>query len=293
MLPGITTENLGASGYRIKREHESGPIGSRWLVESQIDGSQRLADLVFPDDDSYTSALCQNALRTRAWTEDRCVVNVLEAGWLPDGQYFQILDMAPHTVSLPEAGVRLDEQQLWKVAASLVSALRHLHRRELVHAGVSPRCVYKEGDQARLGELWFAHNADGQPLHPDLAEYFPAGLPDFLWPYAAPELLLGQPPGREGDIFSLGAVLFFLSAGQPPRPHRPGLLDEGARRLLAQTGAGSLKALRPDLSDDLTGLIAAMLALDPSRRPKIFVLEAICREESGQQAEEDEDRYIP
>lgn len=273
-------EMLGASEYGIKSKLSDGLIGVRHVVQSQTTGEYLLADVVSPDDE-YLSAVCENAARTRRWTDDPTVANVLEAGWLVDGRYFQVLEMSPLAYPLSELQTRLAETELWVVARSLVASLRHLHRRELVHGTVAPDCIYQDGETLRLAELWFAHNADGDPLYSELSKHFPARAPEFTLPFMSPEVLLGESPERESDIFSLGAVLFQLVTGEPPRELAPPYPDQASREALAEAPLKLLSEMRPDLSEEAQGLILGMLDADPAERPTIFLLEAICSELAG------------
>src|SRR5215467_12094686 len=108
----LRMENLGATGYSIKSKYIDGPIGVRHVVKAQSTGDELLADVVSPDDDQYLAIVCRNALRTRRWTEDPAVANVLEAGLLADGRYFQVLEMSPCARPLAELRTHLAEPQL-------------------------------------------------------------------------------------------------------------------------------------------------------------------------------------
>jgi serine/threonine protein kinase len=164
-----------------------------------------------------------------------------------------------------------------------------MHRRELVHGTVSPACIYQDGEQLRLADLWFAHNADGDALYSELSSYFPAQPPEYALPFMSPEVLLGYPPKRESDIFSLGAVLFYLLTGEAPRDLPPPYADEATREALAEAPVKTLAKLRPDLSGELGGLILNMLTIDPGERPSIFLLEGICAELVGGSASDEKE----
>jgi serine/threonine protein kinase len=285
-------EELGATEYRIKSECTAGPIGVRYVIESQLTGDELLADIVFPDDAPCLAAVCQNALRTKRWTTDSAVANVLETGWQKDGSYFQVLEMTPLALPLSDLRSRPDEPQLWVLAKSLVAGLRHLHRRELVHGAVAPQSIYQDDDKLRLAELWFAHDADGHSLYSELANYFSASPPDFVVPFMAPEVLCGESPRRESDIFGLGAVLFQLLTGQTPRDFESTYSGQAAREALASTPVTLLYDMRPDLSDAALGLVMSMLDADPAERPTIFLLEQACTELIGVRTPEDEAQEI-
>ena len=160
---------------------------------------------------------------------------MLETGWQNDGTYFQVLEMTPFARPLSGLKLRPDEPQLWVLAKSLIASLMHLHRRELVHGAVAPDSIYQDEDRLRLAELWFAHDADGHSLHNDLANYFSASPPDFAVPFMAPEILCGESPRRESDIFALGAVLFQLLTGRTPRDIESTYTEQAAREALGRT----------------------------------------------------------
>jgi serine/threonine protein kinase len=258
----------------LKSRHTNGPVGERFVVQSQSHNGELVADLVLNEGDECLTAVCRNAARTRKWTEGSSIANVLEAGWLADGRYFQILQLSPNAVAFDEEPRA--ESQVLLLAKSLVTSLKHLHSSELIHGALSPACVYQDGDEVRLGELWFVHNADGEPLYRELSQYFPATVPEFAWHFMAPEVLLGYPPTAESDVFSLGAVLFCLLTGQPPRD-LPALYPKAAMLgALAESPIKSLPRLRPDLNGEFGGIILSTLKIDPGERPSIFLLEDLC-----------------
>jgi serine/threonine-protein kinase len=84
--------------------------------------------------------------------------------------------------------------------------------------------------------------------------------------YMAPEQLFGA--ARQVvpacDIFSLGAVLYALLAGQPPYDGQT-TLDVLERRLAGSQPAG-LRSLRPDVPERVAGVVARCLAHEPSER---------------------------
>src|SRR4030095_7022161 len=271
-------ERLGTTEYSLKSTHAPGPLGLRHVVESQSTGEELLADIVSPDEDAYLIALCQNIVATRGLTDHPGVANVREAGALPEARYFQVVEMPPLAHPISNGQRRLSESELWEVAQSLVASLMHLHRRELAHGALSPARIYENRNDVLLGELWHAHTAAGRPLHGELSKHLPHKLPAYALPFMAPEVLLGAPPDREADVFSLGAVLFYLLTGDSPRDLPPPYTDEEARKALAQAAVKPLADLRPDVSEELEGLLLTMLSSTRGDRPTIFLLQAICDE---------------
>jgi serine/threonine protein kinase len=86
--------------------------------------------------------------------------------------------------------------------------------------------------------------------------------------YMAPEQADGEMPlDLRADLFGLGATLFFLLTGRPPRgDHSRGTL---LRQLKALTGdpPPRVSSLRADVPAELDDYIARLLARDPESRP--------------------------
>jgi serine/threonine protein kinase len=82
--------------------------------------------------------------------------------------------------------------------------------------------------------------------------------------YAAPEQLCAQPAvDTRADIWALGAILYRLVTGQPPRTGRT-LLELYASVLREAPRPCSL--LRPDVSVEFGSVVARALANDPNAR---------------------------
>src|SRR5215813_411113 len=102
-------ESLGDTEYILKSLHIPGPIGQRYVVGSELKELDLLADVVARSQDAHMIALCQNASKARGQTDGSTVANVLEAGWLSDDRYFQVLEMSPRARPLSEGQSRLSE----------------------------------------------------------------------------------------------------------------------------------------------------------------------------------------
>lgn len=81
--------------------------------------------------------------------------------------------------------------------------------------------------------------------------------------YIAPEQISGEQVDARADIYSLGATLFHLLAGQPPYSGRS-MMQILSQKMSAD--APRLRSVRADISDATDTLVAAMMARRPENR---------------------------
>jgi len=151
----------------------------------------------------------------------------------------------------------LDEAEVRVLGARIAGALSDAHRQGVLHRDVTPNNVMLDtAADAVLTDFGLARTQDD---HTATATSV-MGTPG----YAGPEIYQGQRTDPRSDLYSLGAVLYFAATGRSP-------FGTGAPAAILQaqmSGAPeSLKALRPDLPDDLVATVDALLQRDPERRP--------------------------
>jgi serine/threonine protein kinase len=100
-----------------------------------------------------------------------------------------------------------------RIALQLTSALMHAHGRGVIHRDLNPdHIVIGSADHVKLRDLneqGIARLVRGGPAS--------AALTQVISPYMAPEQIRGIPVDARTDIFSLGAVLYHMLAGSPPK----------------------------------------------------------------------------
>lgn len=261
-------------GHILLQRQAGGPVGSRWQVRSP-DAQVRLADIVAAGPSESLRALCKNAEAIGDYCDSDHVVRVLEHGWLSGEVYYQVLDLAPDAQPLHEAYSlrKLTCKEALDLASQIVEGLLHLHRREMALGALALQSIYIQAGVIRLGELWFCHNADGIPYHRELQGIL--SWPLHYLPTLAPELLQGETPRRESDIFSLGAMLFHLLAGEYPRDVEPQTEPMSYRQALAAATCRDLDSLRADLDGPIVGFIGKMLSTQKGERPITPMVETI------------------
>ncbi|MFE5188687.1 serine/threonine-protein kinase [Streptomyces sp. NPDC056628] len=148
--------------------------------------------------------------------------------------------------ALPAASVRA-------LGAGLAEALAAVHDLGLVHRDVKPSNVLLTLDGPLLIDFGIARALDGT------ASLTSSGVSIGSPGYMAPEQILGKGVTGAADVFSLGAVLAYAAAGEPP--------------FSGDTSAALLYKVvheEPELDaldDTLRELVARCLAKEPGARP--------------------------
>jgi serine/threonine-protein kinase len=139
------------------------------------------------------------------------------------------------------------------VGVDLCRALAAVHAARLVHGDVKAQNVMREhGGRIVLMDFGAGRAQDADPAGV-------AGTPMYL----APEVLAGEPPTIQSDLYSLGVLLFHLLTAA--YPYSGADLDElGAAH--ADRARVWLRDLRPDLPDALVQSIERAIDADPARR---------------------------
>ncbi len=140
------------------------------------------------------------------------------------------------------------------IGRDLCRALAEVHRLGLLHRDIKAQNVMREaGGRIVLMDFGAGMSAfdNERPL---------AGTPV----YAAPEVLSGERPDAQADLYSLGVLLFFLVTGAFPVVGQT--LDE-VRDRHARGTRQRLRDLRADLPTAFLSVVEAAIEAQPGRRP--------------------------
>jgi serine/threonine protein kinase len=182
----------------------------------------------------------------------------------PGGELFELIQRKRNTNSL----YRANELQASKITFQILSALKEIHDRGIIHRDVKPEnillinnetCEVKICDFGIAVPLFVDFDADAVSSDDEgtfssrRRAYSRVGS-DF---YAAPEVGLGYGYGSAVDIYSLGITIYVLLYGFPP------VIDfskDSESDILFPDIQGFL------LSEDAKNLIRQMLVADPDQR---------------------------
>jgi serine/threonine-protein kinase len=195
-------------------------------------------------------------------------VQIFDYGHAEDGTFYYVMEYLPglsleqlvhrHGPLPPERAVHLLQQ--------VCGALREAHAIGLIHRDIKPSniLICERGglhDVAKLLDFGLVLapgvSADGADLTQEGAI---AGTPAYM----SPEQAGGQQNlDPRSDIYSMGAVAYFLLTGQPPFASRSPAKMVAARIYEAPAPVSNH---RPDVSEDLQAVVLRCLAKGPADR---------------------------
>ena len=148
-------------------------------------------------------------------------------------------------------------------------ALTEAHARGIVHRDIKPSNLFvtarPDGSPfIKVLDFGISKVADAGPgIRHDLTDSRTVfGSPTYMSPE---QMKAAKQADHRSDIWSLGALLFELLAGEPPFS-APSLLELAAAILTEEPS--SLQAKRPDLPASLVSIVLRCLEKDPANRPQ-------------------------
>jgi len=210
--------------------------------------------------------------RIQARLEHPAIPPVHEVGVDDQGRpYFTMKRLAGVTLSELLQQPSANRQRLLRAFADVCLAIELAHSRGVVHRDLKPSNVML-GD---FGDVYVLDWGLARVVGEAVAELVTGDIADIE---AEPSLLLGTPgyiapeqlhkaaeAGRPADVYSLGAILFEILAGEPVHARGPNALQTTVTGDVV-TAPGKRRPERA-IPPELDALCTAMLALEPGERP--------------------------
>lgn len=161
-------------------------------------------------------------------------------------------------------GGGLPTETVLRYGRQICAALEHAHERGIVHRDLKPSNVMvTPAGTAKILDFGLAKRGDPEEIHRKTADgadtETSAGLTGTL-PYMSPEQLEGRETGARSDIWSVGVMLYEMTAGA--RPFR----GENLYRLCTAIIQEPMPALPPQVPAGLGAVIRKCLEKEPSQR---------------------------
>jgi serine/threonine protein kinase/TolB-like protein len=230
-LPAINDESFKlelASGlragepvgpYRLIRPLGAGGMAEVWLAQRADGALKRQVALKLPMLSRLRRDLPRRFARERdilAGLEHPNIARLYDAGVSSEGlPYLAMEYVAGEPVNAWCDAHHLGVQERLNLFLQVLDAVQYAHSHQVIHRDIKPsNILVTDSGQVRLLDFGVAKLL-AQEDDQDLTQLYGRLLtPE----YASPELLLGDPIGASGDVYSLGVVLYELLCGR--RPHR-------------------------------------------------------------------------
>jgi serine/threonine-protein kinase len=258
--------------YRLKRELGRGGMGRVFLAEHQLLKRPCAVKVIHPEHviDPVALARFEREVRSTARLSHWHTVEVYDYGHTEDGTFYYVMEYLPG-MNLGELVKRYGPLPINRAIHFLrqtCAALREAHGEGMIHRDLKPANIYaaERGgvyDVTKLLDFglvaehrvsgWLTENSSsGESLF--------AGSPLYM----SPEQAQGRPDVDErSDIYSLGAVGYFLVTGRPPFE---GSSPWRVMMAHAREPVRPPSELRPDLPADLEAVLLKCLAKRPEER---------------------------
>jgi serine/threonine-protein kinase len=271
-----TARQLGQ--YRLVQKLGSGGMGDVYFAEHAMLRRPCAVKLIHPAraGDGATLARFEREVNATAALAHPNAVHIYDYGRAADGTFYCVMEYLPG-ITLEELVTRhgaLPPQRAVFLLRQLCSVLSSAHSAGLIHRDVKPGnvMVRDHGGQADFVTLLdFGLVLDRTASAPARVTQDGAilGTPAYM----APEQANGLPGlGPTADLYSLGAVGYFLLTGRPPFDWGTALRTLAAVLTLEPE---DIRKIRPEVPEDLARVILRCLTKNPADRfPSVEALDA-------------------
>jgi len=265
MLSQEAYEARHMGNYRIKRRLSTGGMGEVYLAEHRLLNRPYAIKLIRPEvaANPANRARFEREIQAMARLTHWNTIEIIDYGHAPDGTFYYVMEYLEglHLGELVDRHGRIQPGRAVYLLRQICAALAEAHAVGLVHRDIKPSNIMltQQGglsDVVKILDFGVVQhlgpsNDDDKLTQPGAM----VGTPGYM----SPEQFTGLADVRS-DIYSLGAVGYFLLSGQSPR--------SGRRKQQTVTSAlePTLRELVPEVPADLEAVIERCLRWDPEDR---------------------------
>jgi Protein kinase domain/AAA ATPase domain len=245
-----------ARRYKVEAPLASGGMGSVYRVRDESSGRLMALKRLLPNASATTALLFRKEYHTLARLRHPSIIEVYDYGVDDDVPFYtmELLDGQDLRALAP-----LPYAEACRHLRDVASALSLLHAHRLLHRDLTPANV-------RV-------TSNGRCKLIDFGALTPFGVPEALVgtpPFVAPEALREMALDQRADLFSLGALAYFLLTKRNAYPSRSfGELESAWARRVAPPSAALADAELdlPAIPRQLDELVMSLLSTDRLARP--------------------------
>jgi eukaryotic-like serine/threonine-protein kinase len=257
--------------YRIQKLLGRGGMGAVFLANRDDDQFRKnvaLKLLRFETDDPAVLARFRNERQILAALDHPNIAALYDGGSTDDGLPYIVMeyvDGQPMKEYCEARGLPVAERL--RLFRQICDAVQYAHQKLIVHRDLKPGniLVTREG-VPKLLDFGIAKLLLAPELLGDAAVRTRTGMYVMTPDYASPEQIRGEVVSTATDVYSLGAVLYELLAGQ--RPHRLTRYDpvELQKEICESDPKPPSAGGNPALRGDLDTIVLKAMHRDPARR---------------------------
>jgi hypothetical protein len=242
-----------AGRYVVEASLASGGMGSVYRVRDASSGRLLALKRLLPGSSSTAALLLRREYHTLARLRHPHIIEVYEYGLDAEGPFYtmELLDGQDVGAAAPLAYI-----DACRCLLEVASALGLLHAHRLLHRDLTPANV-------RI-------ISDGRCKLIDFGALSPFGAPEAIVgtpPFVPPEALHGRSLDQRADLFSLGALAYYLLTKKNAYPARSFRELETAWTNRPPAPSARLETSQSTIPKALDELVMSMLSLDPMARP--------------------------
>lgn len=256
--------------YRLKHLIGVGGMGEVYLAEHLLMKRPCAIKVIRPEKagDPTVLARFEREVRASAKLSHWNSIDIFDYGRADDGTFYYVMEFLPG-MSLQDLVTKhgpLPPERVVYLLTQVCDALHEAHGAGIVHRDIKPANIFaaERGgcyDVSKLLDFGLAKPVSASDGDASLTQAGTVtGSPLFM----SPEQATGDhEPDARSDIYSLGAVMYFLLTGKPPFEH-----EKPIKVMIAHATQEPipLTELRPELPEDLSQVVARCLAKQPSTR---------------------------
>lgn len=255
--------------YRLKQMLGSGGMGEVYLAEHEMMKRPCAIKVIRPEKAGNPKVLArfEREVRATAKLSHWNSIDIFDYGRTGDGTFYYVMEFLPgHNLGeLVEGHGRLPAARIVYLMKQVCEALAEAHDQGLIHRDIKPAniyCAYRGGqfDVAKLLDFGLAKPTDDVEDVGLTQDGAITGSPLYM----SPEQATGSAQvDVRSDIYSLGALMYYMATGEPPFNYRQPIKVMVAH---ASETPRSPREINPDIPIELEEVILRCLEKQPEDR---------------------------